>query len=275
MFHKLLSILNTLFGLFMIIYGVVMVFVFFDLFSGYALVSELGVSGVLGLTYFLGGIPLFGLFFLFIGALYVWFGYKGFKKPSKATYYLFILMLFLLIVSIFQSNVANQVSNKQIHVQNQKAFEKVITKIDVNSSDASKLVVSYALKNGTEGNYLIQTKFKTDGPNPELYNLSKEIYLESNENLFTETFSYSDLFANCANPKSDNWICVGLNRSDVSLQNINTIKIFAKASLISDSEGNEFFKVNVNEENIILSPDYVSEFKLDINSNLRNILILK
>jgi len=131
------------------------------------------------------------------------------------------------------------------------------------------------LKNGTEGNYLIQTIFKTDGPNPELYNLSKEVYFKSNQDSFTETLSFKDLFAKCADQKSDNWVCVGLNRSDISLQNIHNIKVIVKATLISDSEGNEFFKNDVNSENIILSPDYVGEFKLDVNSNLSNIKILK
>jgi len=270
MLYKVISALNLIFGLFLIFLGVAIVGVFFLLFFDWAPLSVLGVIGALGLTFFLSGILIYASGFLLIGGIYVWFGYKGFKKYSKLTYYLFIVMILLIVGSSFRFTAVNRETSKREYIQNQKDSEKSIVKTSIESSDINGFVISYILSSGTDGKYLIQTEFRTDGSDPKLYFFSTERYLKADENSFTESFNYSDVFAKCKTPQAENWICVGLNNSNVSLQNINTIEVLVDATLMSDIEGNNFYS---NQENI-LSPDYKGSVELDTSSTLNNIKLL-
>jgi len=270
MLYKVISALNTIFGLLLIFFGVAFVGVFFLLFFDWAPLSVLGVIGALGLSFFLSGILIFASGFLLIGGIYVWFGYKGFKKYSKLTYYLFIVMILLIVGGYFRSSAVNRETSKRDYVQNQKDSEKSIVKTSVVSSDSKGFTISYTLSSGTAGKYLIQTEFRTDGSDPKLYYFSAEKYLKADEDSFTEIFAYSDVFTKCKTAQTENWICVGFTNPSVSLQNINIIEVLVDATLMSDVEGNDFYS---NQENI-LSPDYKGSVELDTTSTLNNIKLL-
>ena len=270
MLHKVISALNLVFGLFLIFLGLAIVGVFLLLFFDWAPLSVLGIIGALGLTFFLSGILIYASGFLLIGGIYVWFGYKGFKKYSKLTYYLFIVMILLIVGSSFRSSAVNREVKDREHIQNQRDSEKSIVKTSVESSNINGFVISYSLSTGSEGKYLIQTEFRTDGADPQLYFFTTEKYLKADENSFTENFNYSNVFAKCKTSQAENWICVGLTNPIASLQNINTIEVIVDATLMSDVEGNNFYS---NQENI-LSPDYKGSVELDTSSTLNNIKLL-
>jgi len=173
----MIAIFNLISGLFLIFLGIAIIGVFLLLFFGWAPLSVLGVFGAFGLTFFLSGILIFALVFLLIGGIYTWFGYKGIKKYSKKTYYLFIVMIMLIVGSSFRAAVVNRETGERDYIQNQKDSEKSIVKTSIESSDINGFVISYILSSGTEGKYLIQTEFRTDGSDPKLYYFSTEKYL--------------------------------------------------------------------------------------------------